>query len=114
MLYCAAMDPIPPAPRRRDGLTLLFSLGMVYLFVTATLPALLDRHRLADRRELVEQELTGLRDRVATLADWNDAAATDPLVRERLLETWRLAPDAPGYRVVDEKPAPSGVPAGHP
>ena len=103
---------VPAGRLKRDGLTLLMSLGMVYLFVTATLPALLDRHELHERREATEAENQALEGRVRTLQDWNDAAQKDPLVRERLLETWRLGPDAPGYRVVDEKPALPGAGAG--
>ena len=95
----------PTGLLKREGLTLLLMLGLVYLFATATLPALLERHELARRREATEAEVNALVPKVQNLVDWNAAAASDPLTRERLLESRKLSPDATGYRVL---PDPDG------
>jgi len=99
-----------PGLPRRDGLTLLLGLGMVYVFATATLPALLDRHELRERRQAVDAEVVEMESRVGRLRDWNDAGQHDPLVQERLRENWRLSPDAPGYRVEEDKAEAPGDP----
>ena len=100
----------PQRLHTRDGLTLLLVLGMVYVFATATLPALLDRHELRERREAVDADVLEAQARVARLRDWHDAGTKDPLVQERLRETWRLSPDAPGYRVEEDPPETPGDP----
>ena len=43
------------------------------------------------------------------LQDWNDGAASDPLLRERLLDGQRLSPEASGYRVLPDPEAPDGA-----
>ncbi|HTE04591.1 MAG TPA: hypothetical protein VK824_00230 [Planctomycetota bacterium] len=99
----------PTGLLKREGLTLLLMLGLVYVFATATLPALLERHELARRREATQAEVDELVPKVQRLAEWNEAAANDPLTRQRLLESWKLSPDAPGYRVL---PDPGGAAPG--
>jgi len=101
----------PTGLLRREGLTLLLMLGLVYVFATATLPALLDRNELRRRRAVTEAEANALAPKVRHLEEWNEAAASDPLTRQRLLESWKLSPDAPGYRVL---PDPDGGTAGAP
>src|SRR5688572_26682150 len=83
---------------RHHGVTLLLALGIVYVFVTGTLPALLDRAEVRERRRAVEADIERLGDDVELLQQWNEAAEVDPLTQERLRERWRLAPDVPGYR----------------
>ena len=83
---------------RHHGVTLLLALGIVYVFVTGTLPALLDRAEVRERRAAVEADIERLSDDVELLQQWNEAAELDPLTQERLRERWRLAPDVPGYR----------------
>jgi hypothetical protein len=96
---------------RHHGLTLLLTLGIVYVFVTGTLPALSDRAEIRSRRAAVEADIQRLEVDVHTLQEWNAAAANDPLTRERLRERWRLAPDAPGYRQLpDPSPGPDPAP----
>jgi len=92
---------------RHHGLTLLLTLGIVYVFVTGTLPALTDRHEIRQRRAAVEADIQGLQGHVDLLQQWNEAAELDPLTQERLRERWRLAPDVPGYRQLpDPEPGP--------
>lgn len=89
------------APRsllRHHGLTLLLTLGIVYVFVTGTLPALADRAEIRARRAAAEADIQRLSGDVEALQQWNQAAELDPLTQERLRERWRLAPDVPGYR----------------
>ena len=93
---------------RTEWLTLLLALLIVYVFATSTLPALLQRSELSQRREQTEQEIGRLNRDVRVLQDWNAGARTDPQLRERLLESQRLSPDAPGYR---ELPDPAAAPA---
>jgi hypothetical protein len=95
---------------RRHGLTLLLTLGIVYVFVTGTLPALADRAEIRSRRAAVEADIQRLNADVDLLQKWNDAAELDPLTQERLRERWRLAPDVPGYRQVPD-PDPQSDPA---
>ncbi len=101
----------PTGLLRREGLTLLLMLGLVYLFATATLPALLDRNELRRRRAVTAAEVNALAPKVQHLVEWNEAADADPLTRQRLLESWKLSPDAPGYR---ELPDPDSAEAGGP
>jgi hypothetical protein len=89
---------------RRDGLTLLLALGIVYVFVTSTVPALRDRQQVRERRVALEREIEALVPLEEQLRAWNEGALDDPLLRERLLERWRRSPDAPGYRVIHEDP----------
>ena len=100
----------PPrgGPLRRDWLTLLLALLFVYLFATATLPALLERHELRARRDQTEAEIRKLQGDVRLLQDWNQGAATDPLLQERLLDGQRLSPEASGYRVLPDPGASAG------
>jgi hypothetical protein len=93
---------------RSEWLTLLLALLVVYVFATSTLPALLERSTLRDRRAETEQEIQRVGRDVRVLQDWNDGARTDPQLRERLLESQRLSPEAPGYR---ELPDPGTAPA---
>ena len=97
---------------RRDGLTLLLALGFVYVFVTGTLPALLDRQQVRRQRAALEREIEALVPLEAQLRGWNEGALDDPLLRERLLERWRRSPDAPGYRVIHEPPVAAEGEAG--
>ncbi len=90
---------------RHHGLTLLITLGMVYVFLSGTLPALLDRRELAGHRARVDAELEALRARVGNLQDWNAAVEIDPLLRERLIESRRRSPDAVGYRILPDPDA---------
>jgi hypothetical protein len=112
MLQWLAMNrpvlPRPAALLQRDGLTLLMVLGMVYLFASATLPALLEQKELAGRRAATQSEVDALVPRVQRLQGWTEAAEQDPLTQRRLLESWKLSPDAPGYRVLTEAEPPSG------
>ena len=103
----------PPAgaQRRGDWLTLLLALLFVYVFASATLPALLERHELHGRREQTETEIRKLQGDVRLLQDWNEGAATDPLLQERLLDGQRLSPEASGYRVLPD-PNASAAPHG--
>ena len=95
---------------RHHGLTLLLTLGIVYVFVTGTLPALADRAEIRERRAAAEAEIERLTGNVQTLQAWSAAAEQDPLTQERLRERWRLAPDAPGYRQLpDPQPGPDPV-----
>jgi hypothetical protein len=97
---------------RHHGVTLLLALGIVYVFVTGTLPALLDRAEVRERRHAVEADIQRLSDDVELLQQWNEAAEVDPLTQERLRERWRLAPDVPGYRQLpDPMPAEGQEPA---
>jgi hypothetical protein len=102
----------PQGLHKRDGLTLLLTLGMVYVFATATLPALLDRHELRERRQAVDADVLEAQARVDRLRDWHEAGQKDPLVQERMREAWRLSPDAPGYRVEEDTSETPGDP-GH-
>jgi hypothetical protein len=98
---------------RHHGVTLLLALGIVYVFVTGTLPALLDRAEVRERRGAVEADIQRLSDDVELLQQWNEAAEVDPLTQERLRERWRLAPDVPGYRqLADPTPGEAQDPAG--
>jgi hypothetical protein len=102
------------APRsllRHHGVTLLLTLGIVYVFVTGTLPALADRAEIRQRRADVEADIERLETAVEGLQQWNEAAALDPVTQERLRERWRLAPEVPGYRhLPDPQPGPDPVP----
>lgn len=112
------VDPVPqpsPAPAaappvaerlRSDWLTLLLGLLGVYVLATATLPALLERGELRERRAQAEEEISRLSGEVRLLQDWNEGAASDPLLRERLLEAQRLSPEAAGYRELPDPQAP--------
>lgn len=111
------MDPAsqaPPAPPaaapaarvRSEWLTLLLGLLCVYVLATATLPALLERSELRDRRADAEADISRLAGEVRLLQDWNEGATSDPLLRERLLEAQRLSPEAPGYRELPDPQAP--------
>jgi hypothetical protein len=91
---------------RHHGLTLLLTLGIVYVFFTGTLPAMTDRTEIRQRRAAVDAEIGRLGPHVLDLEDWNRAARVDPLVRERLSERMRQAPDAPGYRVLPDPEPP--------
>jgi hypothetical protein len=105
-----AAPAAPPARGgllRREWLTLLLGLLLVYVFASATLPALLERRELAERRAATDAEIRKLQTEVRLLQDWNEGAATDPLLRERLLDGQRLSPEASGYRVL---PDPSAAP----
>src|SRR6185436_15537446 len=107
--------PAAPAPARvgtvrREWLTLLLALLIAYVFASATLPALLERHELRERRAQTEAEIRRLQGQVRLLQDWNDGAASDPLLRERLLDGQRLSPEASGYRVLPDPEAPDGAP----
>jgi hypothetical protein len=108
----AADAPVPASPPagrggvlRREWLTLLLGLLIVYVFASATLPALLERHELRARREQTEAEIQKLQGDVRVLQDWNQGAATDPLLQERLLDGQRLSPEAEGYRVLPDPSA---------
>ena len=111
----AAPTPAPASapPRtpawRAEWLTLLLTLMIVFVFASSTLPALLERHELRERRAETESEIGRLTGDVRTLQDWNAGAATDPQLRQRLLDGQLLSPDAPGYRVLPdpEKKAPA-------
>jgi hypothetical protein len=97
------------APRsllRHHALTLLLALGIVYVFFTGMLPALNDRKEVRLRRAVVDREIERLAPAVLDLEDWNRAARSDPLTRERLAERLRLRPDAPGYRVLPDPEPP--------
>ena len=106
-----ALDPASSEPRRSglraEWLTLLVALLIVYVFATSTLPALLQRGELRERRAGTEQEIERLNRDVRVLQDWNAGARTDPQLRERLLESQRLSPDAPGYRELPDPGAAS-------
>ena len=92
---------------RHHGPTLLLTLAIVYVFATGTLPALLDRREVRQRRAAVETDIQRLEGEVELLQQWNDAAELDPLTQERLRERWRLAPDVAGYRQLpDPDPGP--------
>jgi hypothetical protein len=115
----ASAEPAPLAPAeapaeprargwRSEWLTLLLALLTVYVFVSSTVPTLLQRSELRDRRAETESEIGRLNRDVRVLQDWNAGAKTDPQLRERLLETQRLSPDASGYR---ELPDPAAAPA---
>jgi len=95
---------------RHHGVTLLLALGIVYVFVTGTLPALMDRTEVRQRRAGVESDIERLSGDVELLQQWNDAAELDPLTQERLRERWRLAPDVGGYRELPD-PEPVAEPA---
>jgi len=95
---------------RHHGVTLLLALGIVYVFVTGTLPALMDRTEVRQRRAGVESDIERLSGDVELLQQWNDAAELDPLTQERLRERWRLAPDVGGYRELPD-PEPAAEPA---
>jgi hypothetical protein len=101
------------APRsllRHHAVTLLLALGIVYVFVTGTLPALMDREEVRQRRAAVEGDIERLQADVELLQQWNAAAELDPLTQERLRERWRLAPDVGGYRQLPD-PEPGAEPA---
>jgi len=109
--FAVASVPPVPAPARgarlpAEWLTLLLGLLAVYVLATATLPALFERSALRDRRADTEAEITRLQGEVRLLQDWNEGAADDPLLRERLLEAQRLSPEAPGYRELPDPRAP--------
>lgn len=96
----------PPAPRLpAQWLTLLLGLLFVYVLASATLPVLFERSELHDRRAVTEADITRLQAEVRLLQDWNEGAADDPLLRERLLDVQRLSPEAPGYRVLPDPDA---------
>ncbi|MHC5212049.1 MAG: hypothetical protein ACYTG2_15125 [Planctomycetota bacterium] len=99
----------PRSSLRHHGLTLLLTLGIVYVFFTGMLPALEDRAEIRQRRTVVDREIEQLAPQVLDLEEWNRAARSDPLVRERLTERMRLTPDAPGYRVLPAPEPPIGV-----
>ncbi len=102
----AAATPAAPSARARgDWLTLLLALLIVYLFASATLPAVLERSELRERRAQTEAEIRGLQGEVRLLQDWNEGAVVDPLLRERLLDGQRLSPEAEGYRVLPDPQA---------
>jgi hypothetical protein len=103
------IEPVASAPAasragflRKEWLTLLLGLLIAYVFATSTLPALLQRSELRDRRAQTEAEIGRLNRDVRVLQDWNAGARTDPQLRERLLESQRLSPDADGYREVPD------------
>jgi len=101
------------APRsllRHHAVTLLLALGIVYVFVTGTLPALMDREEVRQRRAAVDGDIERLQADVELLQQWNAAAELDPLTQERLRERWRLAPDVGGYRQLPD-PEPGAEPA---
>jgi len=101
------------APRsllRHHAVTLLLALGIVYVFVTGTLPALMDREEVRQRRAAVDGDIERLQGDVELLQQWNAAAELDPLTQERLRERWRLAPDVGGYRQLPD-PEPGAEPA---
>lgn len=103
------------APRsllRHHGLTLLLTLGIVYVFVTGTLPALADRAEIRERRAEVEADIERLSTSVELLRAWNEAAEHDPITQERLRERWRLAPDAEGYRTLPDPDPDSSAESG--
>ena len=104
----ASASPTAGGALRRDWLTLLLALLFVYVFASATLPALLERHELSGRRDQTEAEIRKLQGDVRLLQDWNEGAATDPLLQERLLDGQRLSPEASGYRVLPDPNAPAG------
>jgi len=107
-------EPASPSRLRSEWLTLLLALLIVYVFASATLPAVLERRELRDRRGETEAEIRRLQGEVRLLQDWNEGAAVDPLLRERLLDGQRLSPKAEGYRVLPDPnaPAPAKPPAG--
>jgi hypothetical protein len=92
----------PTGLLRKEGVTLLLMLGLVFVFATATLPALMERHEVRRRRAATAAEVNQLTPKVEHLAAWNEAAESDPLTRQRLLESWKLSPEAPGYRVLPD------------
>jgi hypothetical protein len=101
----------PRSSLRHHGLTLALTLGIVYVFLTGTLPALTDHQDVRRRRAEVDARIERLAPHVLDLEEWNRAAQRDPLVRERLAERMRLTPDAPGYRVLpDPEPPVEGMP----
>ena len=85
---------------RREGLTLLMTLGIVYLFVSGTLPAILERQELRRQRLAEDRELQAVQERVRNLRDWNAGGREDPMLRERILERLRRSQESPGYRVI--------------
>jgi hypothetical protein len=85
---------------RREGLTLLMTLAIVYLFVSGTLPAILERQELKRQREAAASDLRAAEEQVRRTQDWTEGAWTDPMLRDRLLEPWLLDPDSTGYRVI--------------
>jgi hypothetical protein len=91
---------------RREGLTLLITLGVVYLFVSGTLPAILERQELTRQREAAARDLRAAEEQARRLRDWNDGARHDPMLYERLAEQWRLDPESPGYRVIPGEAPP--------
>lgn len=112
-----ASEPAPSqGPRARgwraEWLTLLLALLIVYVFAASTLPALLERHDLRERRAETESEIQQLQGQVRVLQDWNAGASTDPQLKARLLDGQRLSPDAPGYRVLPDPGAKPPAKAG--
>lgn len=105
----------PRAPRLpAQWPTLLLGLLFVYVLATATLPVLLERSDLRDRRAATEADISRLQGEVRLLQDWNEGAQSDPLLRERLLDAQRLSPEAPGYRVLTGPESPDGKKAAAP
>ncbi|MGQ0551746.1 MAG: hypothetical protein ACT4PU_00835 [Planctomycetota bacterium] len=87
---------------RRDSLTLVLGLGIAYVLLTGLLPAWWDQHLLSERRAEVVQDLQRLEPQLQGLQEWADGVEQDPLLRQRLAESFLLSPDVPGYRVVNE------------
>jgi hypothetical protein len=114
-----AAHVLPASPPRAARLpaqwpTLLLGLLFVYVLATATLPVLLERSDLRDRRAATEADISRLQGEVRLLQDWNEGAQHDPLLRERLLDAQRLSPEAPGYRVLTETETPPAKKAAKP
>jgi len=95
---------------RREGLTLLMTLGIVYLFVSGTLPAILERQELKRQRQAAAQDLRAAEEQARRLNDWIDGAQHDPMLRGRLKELWKLDPESPGYRVISGVDPAAGPP----
>jgi hypothetical protein len=94
------MKRSPGGVLRREGLTLLMTLGIVYLFVSGTLPAIFERQELGRQRVVADQDLRAAEDRAQRLVDWTEGGWQDPMLRDRLLELMRRDPNSTGYRII--------------
>lgn len=92
---------------RRQGLAVLLTSAVLWLFLTATVPALRARTHMRRERVLAEEQLQRARWDAERAERLHEAASSDPLVQERLADSLRLSPDVPGPRVLLASPQPA-------
>ena len=85
---------------QRHGLSLLFTAALVYVFVTATVPALRERRELRQRRARTEIQLSEYGRAVEQRELWIRGVQEDPYLKERLLDVHERSPALPGARTI--------------